>query len=90
LTDPARQGHIEPQQEQALGTENLLLCEYTGEEVWITLAETTRRFRLISGKPFAELIAWYGLRCHETKHTLETAFPESREGTFLPHGEVAS
>ncbi|HEV3459013.1 MAG TPA: pirin-like C-terminal cupin domain-containing protein, partial [Thermoanaerobaculia bacterium] len=40
-------------------------------------------FLLISGKPLAEPVAWYGPIVMNTQEQLRQAFEELHEGTFL-------
>jgi redox-sensitive bicupin YhaK (pirin superfamily) len=42
-------------------------------------------FLVISGKPLAEPVAWYGPIVMNTKEELDLAFQEYQEGTFIKH-----
>jgi redox-sensitive bicupin YhaK (pirin superfamily) len=44
------------------------------------------RFLLVSGKPFAEPVAWHGPIVMNTEAELRQAFRELQEGTFIRHG----
>jgi len=57
-----------------------------GDEVVVRADEQGMRFLLVSGKPLAEPIAWYGPIVMNTEEELATAFSQLREGTFLDGG----
>jgi hypothetical protein len=58
-----------------------------GDEVTVQAGEQGIRFLLVSGKPLAEPVAWYGPIVMNTQEQLQRAFEELREGTFLnPEG----
>jgi hypothetical protein len=54
-----------------------------GDEVTVQAGEEGIRFLLVSGKPLAEPVAWYGPIVMNTQEQLQRAFEELREGTFL-------
>jgi len=54
-----------------------------GDEVSVQAGEDGIRFLLISGKPIAEPVAWYGPIVMNTQEELREAFTELQEGTFL-------
>jgi redox-sensitive bicupin YhaK (pirin superfamily) len=58
-----------------------------GDEVTVEAGEEGVRFLLISGKPLAEPVAWYGPIVMNTQEELRRAFEELQKGTFLePEG----
>jgi quercetin 2,3-dioxygenase len=58
-----------------------------GDEVTVQAAEQGIRFLLVSGKPLAEPVAWYGPIVMNTQEELRQAFAELQQGTFLgPRG----
>ena len=54
-----------------------------GDEVEVQAGEDGIRFLLVSGKPLAEPVAWYGPIVMNTQQQLQQAFQELEEGTFL-------
>lgn len=58
-----------------------------GDEVVVQAGNDGIRFLLVSGKPFAEPVAWYGPIVMNTQEQLRQAFVELREGTFLKNSE---
>jgi len=54
-----------------------------GDEVAVEAGDDGIRFLLVSGKPLAEPVAWYGPIVMNTQEQLRQAFQELREGTFL-------
>jgi len=54
-----------------------------GDEVTVQAGEEGVRFLLISGKPLAEPVAWYGPIVMNTQEQLRQAFEELQKGTFL-------
>jgi hypothetical protein len=54
-----------------------------GDEVAVQAGEEGVRFLLVSGKPIAEPVAWYGPIVMNTQEQLRQAFSELQEGTFL-------
>jgi redox-sensitive bicupin YhaK (pirin superfamily) len=54
-----------------------------GDEVTVQAGEEGVRFLLVSGKPLAEPVAWYGPIVMNTQDELRRAFEELQQGTFL-------
>jgi redox-sensitive bicupin YhaK (pirin superfamily) len=54
-----------------------------GDEVTVQAGEKGIRFLLVSGKPLAEPVAWYGPIVMNTQEQLREAFEELQKGTFL-------
>ncbi len=54
-----------------------------GDEVTVQAGNEGIRFLLISGRPLAEPVAWYGPIVMNTQEQLRQAFEELEEGTFL-------
>ena len=54
-----------------------------GDEVAVQAGEQGIRFLLVSGRPLAEPVAWYGPIVMNTEEELRQAFREIREGTFI-------
>jgi redox-sensitive bicupin YhaK (pirin superfamily) len=54
-----------------------------GDEVSVEAGEEGVRFLLVSGKPIAEPVAWYGPIVMNTREELRSAFEELQQGTFL-------
>jgi len=54
-----------------------------GDEVTVQAGEHGVRFLLVSGKPLAEPVAWYGPIVMNTQEQLRQAFDELERGTFL-------
>ncbi len=54
-----------------------------GDEVTVEAGEDGIRFLLVSGKPLAEPVAWYGPIVMNTQEQLRQAFDELQRGTFL-------
>jgi len=54
-----------------------------GDEVVVQAGEEGIRFLLVSGKPLAEPVAWYGPIVMNTPAEIERALAELRDGTFL-------
>jgi hypothetical protein len=54
-----------------------------GDEVTVQAAGEGVRFLLVSGKPLAEPVAWYGPIVMNTQEQLRQAFEELQTGTFL-------
>jgi quercetin 2,3-dioxygenase len=74
--DIAREPYVE--------RENLVLFD-KGEQVYVSTAENSARFLLISGKPIGEPVAWYGPIVMNTREELQIAFDEYSAGTFIKH-----
>ena len=54
-----------------------------GDEVTVQAGDEGIRFLLVSGKPLAEPVAWYGPIVMNTQEQLRQAFEELEKGTFL-------
>src|ERR1043165_3862282 len=54
-----------------------------GDEVTVQAGDEGIRFLLVSGKPLAEPVAWYGPIVMNTQEQLRQAFEELQQGTFL-------
>jgi redox-sensitive bicupin YhaK (pirin superfamily) len=54
-----------------------------GDEVTVQAGDDGIRFLLVSGRPLAEPVAWYGPIVMNTQEQLRRAFEELRQGTFL-------
>ncbi len=54
-----------------------------GDEITVQAEGEGIRFLLVSGKPLAEPVAWYGPIVMNTQEQLQKAFEQLREGTFL-------
>jgi quercetin 2,3-dioxygenase len=54
-----------------------------GDEVTVEAGSDGVRFLLVSGKPLAEPVAWYGPIVMNTQDQLRQAFSELEDGTFL-------
>jgi redox-sensitive bicupin YhaK (pirin superfamily) len=55
----------------------------SGDEVTVQAGDEGIRFLLVSGKPIAEPVAWYGPIVMNTQEQLQQAFQELEKGTFL-------
>jgi len=60
-----------------------------GDEVAVEAGEDGIRFLLVSGKPLAEPVAWYGPIVMNTQDELRQASEELQENTFLRHAKTA-
>jgi quercetin 2,3-dioxygenase len=54
-----------------------------GDEITVQADEGGLRFLLVSGRPLAEPVAWYGPIVMNTQEELRQAFAELEQGTFL-------
>ncbi len=54
-----------------------------GDEITVQAEDEGIRFLLVSGKPLAEPVAWYGPIVMNTQQQLREAFSELQQGTFL-------
>ena len=57
-----------------------------GDEVTVQAGEKGIRFLLVSGKPIAEPVAWYGPIVMNTRDELMTAMRELQDGSFIKTG----
>ena len=64
------------------GNRSLVLFDQ-GDEVVVKAGEHGIRFLLVSGRPIAEPVAWYGPIVMNTQEELQQAFNELRAGTFI-------
>jgi quercetin 2,3-dioxygenase len=64
------------------GNRSLVLFD-RGDEVVVQAGDEGIRFLLISGKPIAEPVAWYGPIVMNTREELNQAIAELRAGTFI-------
>jgi redox-sensitive bicupin YhaK (pirin superfamily) len=60
-----------------------------GDEVVVQAGEEGIRFLLVSVKPLAEPVAWYGPIVMNTHDELRQAISELQDGTFIKHGAGA-
>lgn len=67
------------------GNRTLVLFD-RGDEVTVQAGEAGIRFLLVSGKPIAEPVAWYGPIVMNTEEELRQAYTELRDGTFITPG----
>jgi redox-sensitive bicupin YhaK (pirin superfamily) len=79
-TEPVGWADIVPPTEAA--NRSLVLFD-RGDELTVRAGEDGVRFLLVSGKPIAEPVAWYGPIVMNTKEQLRQAFQELERGTFL-------
>ena len=82
-------GYFDEKKEQLISNENLVIYK-DGDEVFISTANDSVRFLLISGKPIREPVAWRGPIVMNTEKELNIAFNEYRNGTFLKHKQDAT
>jgi redox-sensitive bicupin YhaK (pirin superfamily) len=66
------------------GNRSLILFD-RGDEVVVQAGDEGVRVLLVSGKPLAEPVAWYGPIVMNTDAELQTAFSELRQGNFIKH-----
>ena len=69
---------------ETTGNRSLVLFD-SGDEVTVQAGEEGIRFLLISGRPIAEPVAWYGPIVMNTQDELRQAVSELRSGTFIKH-----
>jgi hypothetical protein len=69
------------------GNRSLILFD-RGDEVVVQAGDEGVRFLLVSGKPLAEPVAWYGPIVMNTDAELQDAFSELREGKFIRRGKA--
>jgi hypothetical protein len=82
-TEPAGWADTKPPTEA--DNRSLVLFD-RGDEVTVQAGHKGIRFLLVSGKPIAEPVAWYGPIVMNTQEELRQAFQELERGTFLKHG----
>ena len=81
LTEKTDGGNETVVREQT-GNRSLVVFD-RGDEVTVQAGEEGIRFLLVSGKPIAEPVAWYGPIVMNTEAELQQAFSELRSGTFI-------
>src|SRR5689334_10814032 len=64
------------------GNRSLVVFD-NGDELTVQAGEQGIRFLLVSGKPLAEPVAWYGPIVMNTQSELQLALRELRNGTFI-------
>jgi len=64
------------------GNETIILYN-DGDEISVTSDKNGVRFLLVSGRPIAEPVAWYGPIVMNTQEELSIAFEEYQNGTFI-------
>ena len=69
---------------ETVGNRSLVLFD-SGDEVTVQAGDEGIRFLLISGKPIAEPVAWYGPIVMNTQAELQQAARELRDGSFIKH-----
>jgi redox-sensitive bicupin YhaK (pirin superfamily) len=79
-TEPAGWADSKP---PAAADDRTLVLFDRGDEVSVQAGERGIRFLLVSGKPLAEPVAWYGPIVMNTQEQLKQAFAELERGTFL-------
>ncbi len=67
---------------EELGNRSLILFD-RGDEVTVQAGDDGIRFLLVSGKPIAEPVAWYGPIVMSTEDELRQAYAELRDGSFI-------
>src|SRR5499433_1133801 len=87
LTEKAVDGGEVLVREQT-GNRSLVVFD-RGDEVTVQAGEQGIRFLLVSGKPIAEPVAWYGPIVMNTQAELQQAVTELRNGTFIKHERPA-
>src|SRR4029078_1434503 len=81
LTDTTGELDENPVLDQT-GNRSLILFD-RGDEVTVQAGDHGLRFLLVSGKPLAEPVAWYGPSVMNTPAQLQQAFTDLRNGTFI-------
>jgi len=77
-------GSIDEAASQQIGDRSLVLFD-RGDTVSVKAGEAGIRFLLVSGKPIAEPVAWYGPIVMNTEAELRRAYAELQDGTFIKH-----
>jgi len=70
---------------ETVGNRSLVLFD-SGDAVTVQAGDEGIRFLLMSGKPIAEPVAWYGPIVMNTQAELQQAVRELRDGSFIKHG----
>ncbi len=84
-TDPIGPEHLDDPPYVAAGDRSLVLFD-NGDEVVVHAGDDGVRFLLVSGAPLQEPVAWYGPIVMNTRHELQDAISQLRDGTFLDQG----
>jgi redox-sensitive bicupin YhaK (pirin superfamily) len=84
LTEKAAADGSEVLVRERIGNRSLVLFD-AGDEVTVQAGEQGIRFLLISGRPIAEPVAWYGPIVMNTQAELQQAVRELQTGTFIKH-----
>jgi redox-sensitive bicupin YhaK (pirin superfamily) len=84
LTEKAAADGSEVLVRERTGNRSLVLFD-AGDEVTVQAGEEGIRFLLISGRPIAEPVAWYGPIVMNTQAELQQAVRELQTGTFIKH-----
>jgi hypothetical protein len=84
LTEKAAADGSEVLVRERTGNRSLVLFD-AGDEVTVQAGEQGIRFLLISGRPIAEPVAWYGPIVMNTQAELQQAVRELQTGTFIKH-----
>ncbi|MHB1862417.1 MAG: pirin family protein [Gemmatimonadaceae bacterium] len=67
------------------GNRSLVVFD-SGDAVTVQAGDEGIRFLLVSGRPIAEPVAWYGPIVMNTQQELRQAMQELQQGTFIKHG----
>ena len=70
---------------ESTGNRSLVVFD-RGDEVVVQAGEQGIRFLLVSGKPLAEPVAWYGPIVMNTQEELQQAMSDMQRGTFIKTG----
>ncbi len=65
-----------------LGNRSLVVFD-SGDEITVTAGDEGIRFLLVSGRPLAEPVAWYGPIVMNTEDELREAYAELKDGSFI-------
>jgi len=76
---------FDPDGRETTDAENLVLLR-DGDLVRVRTGADPVRFLLVSGKPLAEPVAWWGPIVMNDRRELQQAITEFHEGTFVKHG----
>jgi redox-sensitive bicupin YhaK (pirin superfamily) len=74
--------YFDIQRDPFVSNGTLVLFE-DGDRIVVSTESEPVRFLLVSGKPIAEPVAWYGPIVMNTREELQTAFEEYSNGTFI-------
>ncbi|TLD41884.1 MAG: Pirin, N-terminal:Pirin, C-terminal [Candidatus Jettenia ecosi] len=76
--------YFDIQRDPFISNKTLVLFD-DGDQIMVSTEDDAIRFLLISGKPIAEPVAWYGPIVMNTEDELRIAFEEYSHGTFIRH-----